>query len=362
MANNTIYFKGVKYKAGTTEGWRPSFVAQNAVDEQELAEKVCLECGLAMSPSELMMGFRSVLERAPQYVAADGRTRQVNNLMKWYASATGNLDSEGGAWNDTCKGSVKVSLLKAAKATLAGPFANVNATEGAKIDNVTWIGAESVINIVKPGQPFAAYGRNMQFDATKGDTAKLTTGQADHPLTCTASDAAHAVFAWPTGYNPEPGTRVTFVLHSRGGVEGGAFTDVGKVVTTIDGTVPLPCPTGHTEDNKLVVTATKDGNQWQTFTFGHTWTLDGTGLFGRGGAPEGMWYIADVAVQAVSGAENPMLNVACNAEGTHVTLTVNSQQPVPPSGQYREAELQILCMNADEEMEVVQIPINLVVP
>ena len=36
---------------------------------------------------------------------------------------------------------------------------NVNSGIGVKLDNVTWIGAESVQNVIKVGVDFAAYGR-----------------------------------------------------------------------------------------------------------------------------------------------------------------------------------------------------------
>jgi len=238
MANNPIWFKGVMFKAGGATGHRPSFVAQEAVNEQELAERVVLECGLAMSPNELLLGFRSVLERAPQYVAGDGRTRQVSGLMKWYASATGRLECGAGDWNDTCRGSVKVSLLKNAKALLAGPFKNVDATDAAKLDNVTYVGARSVVNVVKVGAAFAAYGRNMQM--LEGDTAALVHGGTSHPLACTTSGVTSATFAWPASLaGVEPGTRLTFVMSSRGGNEAAPFRTQKKEVTVLAATGPL---------------------------------------------------------------------------------------------------------------------------
>jgi len=215
---NPIYFKSVRYSNGTVTGYRPSMVCPGAADEIETAERVVLQAGLAMSPEELNLGVKAYLTLAPQFVAADGMTRTVNGLIKWYGSMGGNLPDEASDWNDaTCKAQVKVSLLKDSKQLLAGPFRNEYQVDVPKINNISYYGATGVYNVVQPTMPIMVYGRFVQFDAALGDWAKLIVGNTEHALTCQSSGTAETKFLWPAGLAIPAGTAVEFAMSTCAG-------------------------------------------------------------------------------------------------------------------------------------------------
>jgi len=130
-------------------------------------------------------------------------------------------------------------MFEATKAIDAS-FVNVMAGIGVKLNNVAWLGAKTVTNVVKIGKQFAAYGNHMEW--LTGDSAKLTVGTTDYALTCVESDVAHAVFNWPAGLAPEAGTLAKFEMKSRGGVEDGEVYTSKKEVTVLAAD-PLPPPT-----------------------------------------------------------------------------------------------------------------------
>jgi len=216
MAKPRIGFKGAKFKTGETIGYRPQLETATKLADLAVAEEVCLAAGLSMSPEELNHALKVTLETVPQLVATDGRVREFKDLLTWNRSATGRLDGPGGAWNDTCAARVLVQLKKSSKQLIDGVFYNMNALPTPKLDNVTYLGATLATNVVKVGQSFAAYGRNMQM--LDNDYAEFILPNGTSKLcTCTSSDAAHAVFSWPQSLVAEAGTRLTFVMYSRGG-------------------------------------------------------------------------------------------------------------------------------------------------
>jgi len=238
MAKPIIYFKGARFKTGSTEGYRPQLVAAEKVKDAALAEELCIETGLSMSPTELLHAIQMTLEAAPRLVATDGRVREFTNLLTWNRSASGRLTGVAGAWNDSCSAKVLVQLKKNSKQLIDATFRNELELPVPKLDNVTWVGASGVTNVVKVGSQFAAYGRNMQM--MSGDTAELIMPNlVEKTLTCVSSDVSHAVFSWPSDCAPEEGARITFVMTSRGGSAEQTPTTSTKEVVVIPADAPI---------------------------------------------------------------------------------------------------------------------------
>lgn len=100
----------------------------------------------------------------------------------------------------------------------------VKSVIGVKLDNVTWLGAKSVQNVIKIGADFGAYGRHMEFiaDGENPDTAWIEFGGEKYDLANKASDVSCATFGFPAALaDIEPGTQVTFWMKSRGGIADG---------------------------------------------------------------------------------------------------------------------------------------------
>lgn len=249
----TIYFNGVKYKANGVIGYRPQLEAATKITDLALAEEVCIEKRLSMSPEELLYAVQTVLETVPTLMSTDGKVREFTNLLCWNRTASGKLTSQAGDWNDTCKANIKVQLKVKDNKTIDGDFRNTISLPTPKIDNVTYPGASSVVNVLKVGSKIVAYGRNMQFDNALSDAAWIVKSDGTLIyLTNESSGAASATFAWPSGYAPEDGTSVTFRMLSRGGVSGGdPVVNEKKVVVLRD------APTKQVVITDLVVGAEK---------------------------------------------------------------------------------------------------------
>lgn len=231
MALPIIKFRGVRYKAGEHEGWRPSLEKATKVADLALAEEIVLKKRMSMSPDELYHAIRTTLETVPELVAEDGRERVFTKLVTYGRSVSGKLESEGGAWNESCRCRVRASLMKDCKLPVNCDFRNVVEQPKPVIRSIAWNGAQLVENVVKVGSPFTAYGRNMLM--LPGDSASIRVGDEQRALYCTESDVAHATFSWPTAFAPEAGSPATFVMFSTGGVEGGEHFTVSKPCTVI---------------------------------------------------------------------------------------------------------------------------------
>ena len=83
-----------------------------------------------------------------------------------------------------------------------------------------------------------ATGRNLFFNAAKGDTATITWGEGEAATTInvtpTESDYSHMLFAWPTELaEVAAGTKLTFSFRTCAGIEDGAVYQVTKVATLV---------------------------------------------------------------------------------------------------------------------------------
>ena len=237
MAKPTIKFDAVAYNINGYTGYRPQLEAQIGIYDLDFCKEVVTEKRLSMSADELLHAIEMVGEVGPSKVALDGRPRGITKLLKYNRFAKGNLDSPTSNWNASCRAYVKPQLMNEAEKDIDATFVNINDGINVKLNYVAWLGAKSVTNVVKIGKPFAAYGNHMEW--LDGDKAVLIIGTDEYELTCTDSDVAHAVFAWPAGLEPEEGTAATFRMASRGGVVEGEVYTSKKGVTVLAGDTPL---------------------------------------------------------------------------------------------------------------------------
>ena len=242
MAKPILKFTAVPYEIGQFKGYRPQLESQQQVSDLDFCREVVTEKRLAMSAEELLHALEMVGEVGPQKVVEDGRPRAITKLLKWNRFAQGKLESPTSPWNDSCKAVIRAQLLTDAEKLIDASFTNVNTGIGVKLDNVTWIGAKSVQNVIKVGADFAAYGRHMEFiaDGETPDTAWLEMDGEKYDLANKASDVSCATFGFPaTLADIEPGTQVTFWMKSRGGIADGQVYTSKKLVTVIDGEMPV---------------------------------------------------------------------------------------------------------------------------
>lgn len=165
MAKPVLKFTAVPYEIGDFKGYRPQLEPQNPVSDLDFCREVVTEKRLSMSAEELLHALEMVGEVGPKKVAEDGRPRAVTKLLKWNRYAQGKLESPTSPWNDSCKAVIRAQLLNDAEKIIDASFTNVNTGIGVKLDNVTWLGAKSVQNVIKVGADFGAYGRHMEFIA-----------------------------------------------------------------------------------------------------------------------------------------------------------------------------------------------------
>ena len=247
MAKPVLKFTAVAYDVNGHKGYRPQLEQQNPVSDLDFCREIVTEKRLSMSAEELLHALEMVGEVGPQKVAEDGRPRAVTKLLKWNRYAQGNLESPTSPWNDSCKAVIRAQLLNDAEKIIDASFTNVNTGIGVKLDNVTWLGAKSVQNVIKVGADFGAYGRHMEFiaDGESPDTAWIEFGGEKYDLANKASDVSCATFGFPTALaGIEPGTTVRFWMKSRGGIADGQVYTTKKDVTVIAGDTP-PAPTAE---------------------------------------------------------------------------------------------------------------------
>ena len=326
MAKLTMKFTAQHFRVGEHEGYRPQLEPQQPVADLDFCREVVAEKRLAMSPEELLHAIEMLGEVGPQKVALDGRPRQITKLLKFNRFATGKLESPKDPWNSSCKAVIRPQLMYDATRYIDASFVNVNKSERVTLDNVTWIGAESVQNVLKIGYDFAANGKNMQI--VDGDAAWIEYGEQKIDLVCKTSDVSRAVFEYPEALKSvEPGTKVIFRLTSRAGDPESAPTPSKKEVTVLAGD-PAPAylavsPDGLTKVQTL--NGQSDLSELDPVSSQNGFTLEGKGLIRHvGQTPFLVWGDGD----------DEQVEIASIAEGAGgtITTTIGSAEVVLPVG------------------------------
>ena len=186
---------------------------------------------------EDLKGNANGLIEAVKKLGQMGKAVNLNNWLRVHAELTGTV-GESRQLTDENELRVRITTLNELKA---------------KVSDFSWTNVEDsgvipkIYTILSPGgkpwevvktKTILVTGRNLYFDATKGDTATISWGEGDDATTInvtpTESDYSHMLFAWPTALaEVATGTKLTFSFRTCAGIEGGAVYPMTKVATLV---------------------------------------------------------------------------------------------------------------------------------
>ena len=241
-ADQTIYFKAVPWSIGDKSGLYSQVMKNEPVKNLDVAKEVVDTRRMPHSPDEALNVFKAFMDVMTAKTGTDLRPRVVDGYIKTDIASGGELPTAKSPWDklkNWCK--VSITLLKDSTKVIDGTFRNIETSDIPKLNFVTALDSD-IQNRLIINTPIVAYGDKMQFSAELGDTAYLKHGEDIFPLTCTASDVAHAQFEFPAAVAAIPaGEPIDFHMNSRGGVNGAVATPMQKTVVLAPyaGTVPL---------------------------------------------------------------------------------------------------------------------------
>ena len=242
MSKLTGKFTTVPWAVNGKSGYWLRFLPGDAIKDESFLREVIYRAGLNYTAEELLHAFRAVAKYGPILASEDGRSRIVTGFIEFLVRLSGSVDSPDGAFNPAIHQCIVKAKLRheAIRKVLDVSMTNITSGIGVNLDNVTYLGATGVQNIIKPVINFAAYGDHMEM--LEGDTATITYGDTVYPLTCVSSDVSKAEFTFPSALASVPqGAQLQFEMHSRGGVaEGQVYTNrKNLVMDAYAGDVPL---------------------------------------------------------------------------------------------------------------------------
>ena len=186
---------------------------------------------------EDLKGNANGLIEAVKKLGQMGKAVNLNNWLRIHAELTGTV-GESRQLTDENELRVRITTLSDLKANVSD-FSWQNVEDSGVIPKVEMI-------LSPGGKPWEAVktrgilvtGRNLYFDAAKGDTATISWGEGTSAqsitVTPTESDYSHMLFAWPTALaDVEAGTKLTFSFRTCAGVEGGSVYQITKIVTLV---------------------------------------------------------------------------------------------------------------------------------
>ena len=211
-------------------------------DESQVFEEVVKEKTLPFDPALLEFAFLSVLKTMALKVSRDCNPRKVGNYLRFMPTLRGKVKGPYSPFDPaTCSSAIVITSLSGLEKEVDRnyvTFVNANAGVRVIVNRVSWIGSDEP-NVVKKGEAFGAYGTNLMFDSSLGDTVTVTWKDAsdtEHTATLTPSesDYDHMKFSWPGALDEiAEGTELTFTFRTRGGIEDAdEQVNVKKVVVT----------------------------------------------------------------------------------------------------------------------------------
>ena len=118
-------------------------------------------------------------------------------------------------------------------------------------------------------------------------------------------------------------------------------------------------PIAQTSDGTIKVFAATDNGQSERFTYGHPWTLVGSGFYG--GYPEGRFSIEHAYIVFGEGEDARRdFTFVVNEEETVLTLNKRVDVDPIPEGTYPNAKIEI-SVSDNVRREYLDIPVKLVV-
>ena len=148
-----------------------------------------------------------------------------------------------------------------------------------------------------------------------------------------------------------PGGDYKLVVKSRAGDAGGPWQTSFRKVKYLREVDPVPL--AQTSDGKCKVMSFKDGDSATDFTYGHDWTLEGSGLYGDG-APEGEWAFENATFHV--GAEDLTFQGTFNEDGSSATLAPLPDQHITPGTYENVAFKYIVTRDGATETLTLTIP------
>ena len=186
---------------------------------------------------EDLKGNANGLIEAVKKLGQMGKAVNLNNWLRIHAELTGTV-GESRQLTDENELRVRITTLSDLKANVSD-FSWQNVEDSGVIPKVEMI-------LSPGGKPWEAVktrgilvtGRNLFFDAAKGDTATISWGEgaSAQSINVTPTEAyySHMLFAWPTALaDVEAGTKLTFSFRTCAGIEGGSVYQITKIVTLV---------------------------------------------------------------------------------------------------------------------------------
>ena len=186
---------------------------------------------------EDLKGNANGLIEAVKKLSQMGKSVNLNNWLRVHAELTGTV-GESRQLTEENELRVRITTLNDLKAKVSD-FSWTNVEDSGVIPKIEMI-------LSPGGKPWEvvktrgilATGRNLFFDAAKGDAATISWGEGASAqsinVTPTESDYSHMLFAWPTALaDVDPGTKLTFSFRTCAGIEGGAVYPITRTATLV---------------------------------------------------------------------------------------------------------------------------------
>ncbi len=215
---------------------RPQIVERETYYIDQVVE-YALNAGYVRGQFHDMRGALNGFIEAIQQLGRDGKAVNLNNWLRVHAELTGQV-GETRQLTSANELHVVITALQDLKSDWT-KFSWTNVEDSGvipKIDTILSPGGKPWEVVKTKG--ILVTGRNLYFDAAKGDKAEISWGEGDDATTInvmpTESDYSHMLFAWPTALaEVAAGTKLTFSFRTCAGSEGGAVYPMTKVATLV---------------------------------------------------------------------------------------------------------------------------------
>ena len=308
-----------------------NYISKETLNVKAFAEAVGAKCGLhAIQVISILGGSFEAIEALER----EGLVRIHTDIGVICAVIKGSFPTADAAF-DPERNSLELALRldDAIRYDLSDVVPTIVTDESVtklRVDNVMDLVEERPMNLIHGRHVFRVAGFNMVL-SDEGATAYLQNALGTtFPLIIDEVVSkqlfkAHTAELLPAG-------DYKLVVKSRAGDAGGplqtSFRKV-KYLRVVD-----PVPLAQTSDGKCKVMSFKDGDSATDFTYGHDWTLEGSGLWGGHEVPTGEWMFGDIRAN-VDGT--PVIfgidESGISEDGTWVRVQPTGESEVAP-GEY----------------------------
>ena len=328
-----------------------SYIAKETLQMAAFADAVGGKCGL---PAIQVMAILGGAFEAIEALERGGLVRVWTDLGVVCAVITGSLPTADAAF-DPERNSLELVLRLgddiryALTDTVPAIITDADLTR-LRVDNVMDLEEERPMNLIHGRHVFRVAGFNMVL-SDEGAAAYLENDKGVTFPLVVDEVVSKQLFKAHTA-ELLPGGDYKLVVKSRAGDAGGplqtSFRKV-KYLRVVD-----PVPLAQTSDGKCKVMSFKDGDSATDFTYGHDWTLEGSGLYGDG-APEGEWAF-DYATFHVGAEDLVYRQGEFEHDGSSATLTPLPDQHITPGTYENVAFKHIVTRDGATETLTLTIP------